>query len=72
MPVDGFSDLAYAKVKKPTTTSPGTVAVTDGPLGFLVFGVKAPLRESIGVVWSTFFTSRIAPGAEDVEESTQA
>ena len=58
-------------MKKPTTTSPGTVAVTDGAVGYLVLGVNAPLCESIGVVRSTFLKSRIAPVAEDAEDSDQ-
>jgi hypothetical protein len=58
-------------VKKPTTTSPGTVAVTDGAVGYRVFGVNAPLCESIGVVRSMFLKSRIAPVAEDALASDQ-
>jgi hypothetical protein len=72
MPPGGLSDLLYAVVKKPTTTSPGTVVVTDGAVGFLVFAVKAPLCASTGVVRSTPFTLRIAPVAEEVEASDQA
>jgi hypothetical protein len=71
MPVGGLRDLLYAIVKKPMTTSPGTVDVIDGAVGYLVFGVKAPLCASIGVVRSTFLTLRIAPVAEDVDPSDQ-
>ena len=49
--------------------SPGTVVVTDGAVGNLVSGVKAPLCESIGVRRSTFAKSRIAPVAEAAELS---
>ncbi len=71
MPAGGRSDLLDAIVKKPTTTSPGTVVVTDGAVAYLVFGVKAPLCESIGVVRSTFLKSRMAPVADDMEPSNQ-
>ena len=53
-------------------TSPGTVVVTDGATGFFVFGVKAPLCASIGVVGSTFLRSRIAPVCEELDENDQA
>jgi hypothetical protein len=33
VPPGDFSDLPYAIVKKPTTSSPGTVVVTDGAVG---------------------------------------
>jgi len=57
--------------KNPTTTSPGTVVVIVGAVGVRVEGANAPLCESTGVVRSTFLKSRIAPVAEDVEESAQ-
>jgi hypothetical protein len=58
-------------VKKPTTMSPGTVAMTEGAVGYRVFGMNAPLCESIGAVRSTFLKSRIAPVTEDAESSDQ-
>jgi hypothetical protein len=57
--------------KKPTTTSPGTVVVTDGAVGVLVATVNAPLCESTGAVRSTLLKSRIAPVAEEAEASVQ-
>jgi hypothetical protein len=64
--------LPLAIAKKPTTMSPGTVAVTDGAVGNLVFGSDAPLCESIGVRRSTFLKSRIAPVPEADELSVHA
>jgi len=58
-------------VKKPTTTSPGTVVVTEGAVGYLVYRVNAPLCESIGAVRSTLLKSRIAAVADEVEASDQ-
>jgi hypothetical protein len=57
--------------KNPTTTSPGTVVVTDGATGFRVYRVNAPLCESTGVVRSTLLKSRIAPVADEVDASDQ-
>ena len=69
MPTGGLIDRPTALPKKPMTMSPGTVVVTDGAVGNLVSGVKAPLCESIGVRRSTFAKSRIAPVAEAAELS---
>ena len=71
MPLGGANDLLYELAKNPTTMSPGTVVVTDGATRFRVYGVNAPLCESIGVVRSTFLKSRIAPVADEVEASDQ-
>ena len=71
MPLGALIRLAVEMPKKPTTTSPGSVVVTEGAQGSFVFGVNAPLCESIGVVRSTFLKSRIAPVADDAEPSDQ-
>jgi hypothetical protein len=71
IPDGGSSDLLYVIPKKPTTTSPGTVVVTDGATRFLVFGVNAPPCESIGFAASTFLKSRIAPASEELADSDQ-
>jgi len=47
------------------------VVVIVGAVGVRVEGANAPLCESTGVVRSTFLKSRIAPVAEDVEDSAQ-
>jgi hypothetical protein len=71
MPLGGLNDLLDAIAKNPTTTSPGTVVVTEGATAFRAFGVNAPLCESTGVARSTLLKSRIAPVADDVDASAQ-
>jgi hypothetical protein len=71
IPVGGLIDLPEVAPKKPTTTSPGTVAVTEGAMGNLVLGVKAPLWVSIGVVRSTFLKSRTPPVTDDPDPRVQ-
>lgn len=71
IPAGGLIVLLVVAPKKPTTTSPGTVAVTEGARGYFVLGVKAPLWESTGVVRSTFLKSRTPPVAEDPDPRVQ-
>ena len=71
IPQGGLIVLLVVAPKKPTTTSPGTVVVTEGALGYFVSGVKAPLWVSIGVVRSTFLKSRTPPVADDPDPRVQ-
>jgi hypothetical protein len=55
--------------KKPTTMSPAAVVVTEGAANDPLFGVKAPLCESIGEAGSTFVKSVMLPTCPTAEDA---
>jgi hypothetical protein len=63
--------LLEAMPKKPTTTSPAVVVVTDGATKDRLVGVNAPLCESTGADTSMPLVSRIAPAADTDRASVQ-
>jgi hypothetical protein len=69
--VGGLIGLLEVVAKKPTTTSPAPVVLTDGATKDRRSGVNAPLCESMGADASMPLTSRIAPVAETAETNVQ-
>ena len=63
--------LLEARPKKPTTMSSFAVVVTEGATANQLWGVKAPLCESIGIALSMPLKSRIAPAAVAVVDQDQ-
>ena len=71
MAVGGVIVLLAVMPKKPTTTSPATVVVTDGAENERLSGVNAPLCESMGADESIPLTSRTAAAADTAEAIVQ-